>query len=303
MATRSKKRVKSDPSYKTMKADYYPVQRSIQLGSTSNASEHKVVDVGRMLSVVNHRLYRQGKTYKTKIDLDSQSLNGKYTVWALVDTWYIQKAWQLARATYEKSMADERAHLGTSVARWEDFRVAAAIGSVTPQEATPYRYDTALNGAQDTNGNFQLSRITLSDGVTQRVFTWGATGGGNLGMLEEYDKTADTTVDFKPNDMAYAGVDDETNEAASDDLRDRGEFPPYQQRNFSASVWVKIATLDTTVGGAGASTSRLSTGFFNAPCGLIVIETPTPNTPLNGQLTLTVAAGDYKGVAGMNIGV
>jgi hypothetical protein len=304
MATRTKKTPRKDPSYKDMKADYYPVQRTIQLGSTSNAAQHKIVDVGRLLSNVNHRLYRQGKTYQVKLDLDTELGNGKYTVWALVDTWYIQKAWQLARATYEKSMADERAQVGAKMAaRWEDFRVNAGISSITPEDAVPYRYDTALTGARDTDGEFLPSRITLSDGTTQRTFTWGPTAGASLGMLEEYDKVDNTQTNIATTALAYAGVDDETQEAAADDLKTRGDLPPYKQYEFSSSVWVKIATLESTNSGSPPGSVRLSTGFFNAPCGLIVVETPTPNTALLGQLSLTVKAGDYKGVAGMNIGV
>ena len=285
-----------------VKADYYPVQRSIQLGSTSDASQHKLVDVGRLLSVVNHRLYRQGKTYQVKFDLDTQLSNGKYTVWALVDTWYVQKAWQMAKAAYDKSMAAERAHLGASVARWEDFRVAHGITSATPQDALPFRYDTTLAGATDSNGEFILSRVTQSDGTTQRNFGWGATSGGSYGILEEYDKQADTAVDVTPTAMPYASLDDETQELAADDLKGAGNLPPYQQRNFSGSVWVKIATLESTNSGSPPGSARLTTGFFNAPCGLIAIETPTPNTALLGQITMTVKGGDYKGVAAMNMG-
>lgn len=301
-SVRSKKHASKDPSFRDLKADYYPVQRSVQLGSTTDAAPHKLVDVGRTLSVVNHRLYRQGKTYQVKLDLDTESNAGKYTVWALVDTWYIQKAWQLARATYERTMADERASMGpTMAARWEDFRVDAGVPGI--QVATPYRYNSSLVGAQDSDGEFLSSRITLSDGVTQRTFSWGTTAGASLGMLSEYDKFDNTNVVSKSNDLAYAGVDDETSEAAADDLKGRGDFPPYNENNFSSSVWVKIATLDTTASGSPTATARLSTGFFNAPCGLIVVETPTPNTALAGQLTMTVKAGSYKGVAGMNMGV
>lgn len=302
MAQRAKKPVRKDPSFRDMKADYYPVQRSVQLGSSTDASPHKLIDVGRTLSVVNHRLYRQGKTYQVKLDLDTQINAGKYTVWALVDTWYIQKAWQLARATYEKSMADERAQMGpTMAARWEDFRVNAGIGGIL--QTYPYRYDSTLTGASDLDGEFEATRITFSDGSTQRVFSWGATGGGQLGMLEEFDKLDNTQTALVSTALAYAGVDDETQEAASDDLKERGNLPPYNQTNFSARVWVKIATLDTTASGSPTATARLSTGYFNAPCGLIVVETPTPNTALAGQLTMTVKSGSYKGVAGMNIGV
>lgn len=201
-------------------------------------------------------------------------------------------------------MADERSQMGAGmVARWEDFRVNAAIGSITPQDVEPYRYDSSLVGALDTDGEHLPSRITLSDGVTQRTFSWGATTGGNLGMLEEFDKMDNTNTQVISTQLAYAGVDDETQELAADDLKGRGDLPPYNQTNFSDRVWVKIATLESTNSGSPPGTCRLTTGYFNAPCGLIVIETPTPNTALLGQISMTVKPGSYKGVSAMNMGV
>ena len=102
---RAKKNQSVDPSFRTMKADYYPVQRTINLRSSATEVDYYVLDVGRNLSAMNHRLYRQGKTYSVKVDLDPGHAAASYDVYALVDTWYVQKAWQLARATYLQNMA------------------------------------------------------------------------------------------------------------------------------------------------------------------------------------------------------
>ena len=98
---RAKRSKNDDPSYRSLKADYYPVQRTVNLATASQATLG-ICDVARQLSVVNHRLYRQGKTYQVKIDLENRADTNAgvktYEVWALADTWYVQKAWQLARA-------------------------------------------------------------------------------------------------------------------------------------------------------------------------------------------------------------
>ena len=311
---RAKKNAKEDPSFRTLKADYYPVQRTINLGSApSGTTTNQVLDVARCLSVVNHRLYRQGKTYQVKIDIDnrpntSQPGMASVDVFALVDTWYIQKAWQLARATYLRSTADERALMSQQkIARWEDFRVSAGVASPSTI-IYPYTYTGGASlGVTDTDGEFELSEITLADGTTQRTFTWGATSGGSLGMLEEYDKTGDT--DLAPSTAsasnAYAGTDPGVHESQMDDLFGKGNAPPYNAGNFSARVWVKVATLDNS-GSSSPSvangSSRMTTGYFNAPCGLVVIRPSVPDTAINGDLTLTVKAGKYKGVAAMNMG-
>lgn len=298
---RAKKSPKQDPSFRDLKADYYPVMRNINLSSTATEVDYYVLDVARNLSTLNHRLYRQGKTYSAKVDLDPGSGPVRYDIYALVDTWYIQKAWQLARATYLRSTADERAVMSKQqIARWEDFRVSAGLSGAAGGELVPRQYSTGLAGAANTAGEFTASRITLSDGVTNRFFTWGPTSGSFLGMLEEYDKSGDT--DAQPStasaDKAYAGTDGDVHEAQMDSLELNGNLPPYDAQNFNARVWMKIATLD-----AAAAHGKLSTGYFNAPCGLIAVQPSVASTAVNGQLSLTVQAGEYKGVKAHNMGV
>jgi len=310
---RAKKKPKEDPSYRTLKADYYPVQRTINLGSApSGTTTNQILDVARCLSVVNHRLYRQGKTYQLKIDLDNRPDEtnagmASVDVYALVDTWYIQKAWQLARSVYLKNTADERSVMSLQqIARWEDFRVGSGVATPSTN-VLPYRFSTAFAGANDTDGEFELSEITLADGSTKRIFTWGGTSGVNLGILAEYDKSGDT--DLSPSSAsaskAYAGTEGDVQETTMDDLQTRGNEPPYNATNFNERIWVKIATLDNSSGGSPSvqgGHSRMTTGYFNAPCGLVVLRPSVPDTSLDGLISMTVKAGSYKGVAAMNMG-
>lgn len=305
---RAKKSTGKDPSYRTMKADYYPVQRTINLGTASAGTKY-AVDVARVLSSMNHRLYRQGKTYQVKLDIENRAdsnLNpAQYTVWALVDTWYIQKAWQLARSTYITATADERNVMSAQkIARWEDFRVGPGIpGAVTVH---PYRYDATPSGAADTAGEFASSEITSADGTTSRTFTWSSSpSASEWSMLQEYDRSGAT--DGKPSAIEasnpYAGTDPGVHENQMDDLANKGNLPPYDKDNFNSKIWVKVATLDNSGAGNSGFTadSRMSTGYFNAPCGLLMVV-PSISHTLTGDLTLTVKAGNYKGVAAMNMG-
>lgn len=305
-----KKRSANDPSFRKLVADYYPCQKQIQLASAAQGTNH-VVDVGRCLSRVNHRLYRQGKTYQVKIDIDNRAAAAsgpsQIEVYALADTWYVQKAWQLARATYERTMADERAVMSSQqIARWEDFRVSSGIASAV--DVNPLQYASDLTGAANTAGETLDSEITAADG-NARTFGWGLQGGGSstYGILEQYNRTGTTdgapsTVDV---DKAYSDADEDVDEAAMDDLADRGNLPPYNPTDFSTNVWVKVATLDNSESGispgASGGHSRMSTGFFNAPCGLVVLKTNIAHT-IAGEVSLTAKKGDYKGVAAMNMG-
>lgn len=308
MAIRGKKKSTKDPSFRDLKAEYFPVQRQVQL-ATTGASGRYNLDVARQLSVCNHRLYRQGKTYQIKIDLDNRADvaagPAQYDVYALTDTWYVQKAWQLARAQYLRTTADERANMSRQqIARWEDFRVNSGVGSAAV--IVPHQYSPTLTGVDNTDGEFGSSIITLEDGTTQRSFTWGnAPSASEYGILLEYDKSGNT--DNSPSSIsgtkAYSGTEG-MNEAQMDELAANGDTPPYNAASFTQNVWVKVATLDNSgTGNPGdANHSRMSTGFFNAPCGLVVIV-PSIAHRLAGELSMTVKAGKYKGTSAMNMGV
>ncbi len=309
--TRAKRSAKRDPSYRKLIADYYPVQRQVQLATAADpAGNPMVLDVARQLSVVNHRLYRQGKTYQVKIDLDNREAAtgaAQFEVYALCDTWYVQKAWQLARARYLMNTADERAVMSEQqIARWEDFRVTAGISPAAT--IVPYRYNPSLSGAVDTSGEFLDTEITLADGTTSRSFTWGnAPSASEFGILLEYDKSGgtDPSPATSSGPKAYVGTEGDVTEATQDHLQEKGDLPPYNNTNFNTAVWVKVATLDNSVAagpGVAGGHSRMSTGFFNAPCGLVVIKPSLAGDTLNGKLSMTVKAGDYKGVAAMNMG-
>lgn len=297
----SKKKPSRDPSFKKLKADYYPVQRQMDLRSSATEVDYYLLDTGRCLSVQNKRLYRQGKTYVCKVDLEPGHADAQYDVYALVDTWYIQKAWQLAKATYDKATADERAVMSKQqLARWEDFRVQAGLSGWVSGQLLPAPYSNGMASAADTAGEFLRSRITLADGTTTRFFTWAGTAGSDLGILEEYDKSGDT--DLAPStssaNKAYAGTDSDVTESQMDALADFGNAPPYDATAMNPRVWVRIGRLN-----AVAAHGKLSTGYFNAPCGLVVVRPTVASTPIAAQLSLTVQAGNYKGVKAHNMGV
>jgi hypothetical protein len=295
---RAKRSAKNDPTYRDLKADYYPVQRIINLRSTATEVDYYELDVARNLSVMNHRLYRQGKTYSCKVDVDPGG-SVAFDIFALVDTWYIQKAWQLARATYLRATADERGVMSKQqIARWEDFRVASGL-SGSSADLVPAPYSNGLASAADTAGEFELSEIINTAGAAGS-FRWSAGSGSSFyGILEEYDKSGDT--DLAPstasNQKAYSGTEVAVTESQQDRLADKGNAPPYDAENFNSRVWVKVGSLDPA-----AIHGKLSTGYFNAPCGLIAVMPSVSSTAITGQLTLTVQAGDYKGVKAHNMG-
>mgnify|MGYP001341221503 CR=1 FL=1 len=277
---------------------HYPVVRQMPLSEASpHANKHtRVVDCGRILSQANRRLYRQGRYYKAKIDLDADSAT-KFEVFALRDDWAIQKGFQLAYDMYLKNSAEEMEALGQNrMARWEDFRVyyglpTGAFVLVGPQ-FTP-------NGITDhelvLQGEFQDTQVTIADG-TEKRFTFADTGSASqYSILEEYDKVGNaqgTPNSLVGSAVAYDDIETQMDAAQAANLETKGNLPPYDQNGVNANgPFVKVATLNA----ANPEASKLSTGFFTAPCGIVLIKQEAASD-IRGKYSLTVAAGDYKGV-------
>ena len=121
-----KKMVSKDPSFRKKKPlEYFPVARKTDLGFAGQGLNTGYGDAGAVLSRLNNRLYRYGKLYDIKLDLSSAATPGVvFEVWALSNTWYVQKAFEEAKMAFEIAYEDEKEFVNeTNIARWRDFRV------------------------------------------------------------------------------------------------------------------------------------------------------------------------------------
>lgn len=278
------------------------MQRKIPLSnSVDSAVTVGQFDTGRVLSQVNHRLYRYGKRYTQKIDVDPSALTPGTTidVWALMDTWYVQKAYEEAKTVFDRAYTDERENLSkAAVARWFDFRVRSGIVAddlYAVNDGNPTTGGNTLIVA----GEFIDSKVEDAAGAT-RTFSWaGATTATTYSLIGEYDLAGNTNS--SPTTTTGAGPYDDLEADASqvemNALQTDGNLPPYDN-NGLPSVWMKVATL--TVGPGG--NQKLSTGFYDAPCGLTCISVTGQSLfSLRNNIHLTVQSGDYKGVRAHNM--
>ena len=269
---------------------HYPVVRTAELSGTVENTALRILQVDRELSKLNRRLYRMGRYYQTKIDMRPTG-DGLFEVYALRDDWAVQKAFQLAYANYVKNTAEERSNMSKSqIARWADFRVApGASGALLLSKLhAPDTTGQILN-----TGEFELANVVDQAGAT-RTFTWASSPtSSEYSLLNEYDRAGD--AQGSPDNLAavgpYEDIDTDTDAATFDHLEQDGNIPPYNKDTVNQTApFVRIATI-----GAAAGVQKLSTGFFTAPCGIVLIV--GPNTSWNSDLmSMTVKTGDYKGV-------
>lgn len=285
--------------------EYLPVQRKMYLSATSGATNLGIVDAGRILSTSNHRLYRYGKRYSMKIDINPQALtlpNAQLDVWALADSWAVQKAYEEAKEAFDKAYEDERENISKeSVARWFDFRIRSGLTGDTmfaTTKSSPTGSASLLSG-----GEFEDSIVVDSSGTT-RTFSWDpATTAGVYSVPAEYDLSGNTnsSPSSTTGSGPYADLQADAHPVEMEAIQARGNNPPYEKNSFPA-VWVKIATLQTSNGTSSNGVGKLTTGYFDAPCGLVALHSPTQTiATLSENVSVEFRAGDYKGVRAHNM--
>lgn len=277
------------------KTKHYPVVRRGKLfrQSPDPIGPNIEIDIAKNLSKVNRRLYRQGRIYDCKVELDANIENaGQIHVYALADNWMNSRAFKMAYAMYLENTEAERARLKeANLARWEDFRVRSGADITV---VDPVQYDEAFTPVVLTQGEFAISIVVDAAG-TQKSFTWGGPTASRYSILEEYDLAGDTQASppTSTGDAPYSDLMADDHAALGGLLQTSGNFPPYDNTGVIAgSPWVRVATLST------GTSQKLSTGFFKAPCGLVILDTSgaVTNVNVNG-LTWEVKGGDYKGVS------
>ena len=282
---------------------HYPVQRKMRLRETASPQTNDTqmqILVDKQLSAINHRLYRQSRIYSCKVEIDASLPTGAFVdVYALSDTWMNMKAYQYAKKQYDKNSNEEMSAIAQSnVGRWNDFRVGLA--ATTARADMNAIVSSAAAETALTSGKYLLSEVTDAAGVTHE-FAWLESDSNTFNIIDEYDRTGDTqqTPTFEQSTVAYADLDDQIDSDQVEHLTGQGDEPPYDDRNLENACLSRVARLYVDNEGQG----KLSTAYFNAPCGIIycVGGGGMTSITLSDSLCVEVKAGDYKGVHAPNM--
>ena len=276
----------------------YPVVRKFTIDTDGTGDVY--VDIGQCLSMINHRLYRQGRLYRVRVSITSPIAIAGAAVTTLPDTWWARTAYNKVRKLWTDRIGKIKKEQGTNAAvgRWNDFKVGydethrnAFTSAKLPELVT----DATGTQAGFTAGNaeWNLSSLIDNDGNTNTFRMLGTASTSNV--VNIVDAYADITNIFSP-DPGQTGVgagiygDFLPEAGAGDTLMDtQGDYPPYNEVDFPQHEVLQSQLVCTDPSAAGIQ--RLSSGYFDAPLGIIRIAAPT-----NNELTIEVQAGDYKGV-------
>lgn len=271
------------------KSRYYPVQSRI------NLSAGGMCIVPNVLSMINRRHYPASGVYEVNVHLDVATPNN-VTVYALKDNWDTIGAIRLAYKAYQRATADERKMLSKAqIARWEDFRIAHDTGLA---EMAPLVYDHGVGSSALTVGEFENSTIVDAAGNNRFFSIENPTGLTRYNILTSWSGAGNVDADpvTTTASVPYGDLDPLVSSAQGAEMQTDGNLPPYDANGNDglSSAWVEVATLST---GAGASDAKLSTGFFRAPLGMIIVT----GADTNGWGILQVREGSTKGIKVHNI--
>lgn len=289
---------------RSKKKKEYPIQRKFPLVIDGSPDLNAMIRVDRALSAINHRLYRQSRMYTVKVDLNPSVPEGTFVnIWALVDTWWLHKAYRLAYDTFMENSKEEREQMGTMGARWNDFRVNSGLGTTFQKDLLPSGNTdpTGTPSIYGTGGNQEyLFSEAHTPAGTRTEFHFSGAIAGAWNIIDQYDVTGNTDDDpsTPTTAVAYDGLTDEIDGDQMEHLSADGNLPPYNTDTLENYVWVKVGTL--TKAHSGGATQKFSTGFFKAPYGMIACSGNANFTGTNNLIDLEVKAGDYKGVHATN---
>lgn len=290
MAAYQKKRKKKDPSYKKRKTTYYPLVRKIPVkpGAGPFTTTNSLIRCDEVLSIANKRLYRQHMVYRAKVSINTGApVQNHVNVYALAPTWFVLNAIRSAKSTYDEVMADEVEQMGK--ARWHDFRIDLGTG-LTNNLLNP---DFEIGGATGTSSSYtreyNISEIVCADGNNRTFALNGATSTSQYNVIEEYDKMGNTSEDAATAPGGYDNAQEELDIGNVGRLQNRGNQAPYD--DHMTDIFVKVGEIYRDANG----NQSFTTGFFDAPLGLIWLEGLDPNVHADG-VQLEIASGKYKGV-------
>ena len=254
-----------------------------------------IVQIDRHLSQLNRRLYRQGRTYTVKVDLDAGAVTGtNYQVYTLANTWMLKKAWQLAKEEYDDEMMEVAKTFKGKTARWRDFRLDLNPAYTGALALDTHLIDVNGNEVPLLSGEYIPSTVRDDAGAS---FTWGIENGSanRFNILIEFDRAgrADTDPEIPQASVAYDQLNTDIQDGDVLEITGNGNEPPYAQNNSNGSNPL------TYVGELYSDSfgQKLSTGYFDAPLGLVIIVgTAVHKLSGNTELTVVCKKGDYKGV-------
>lgn len=275
------------------------------LASDGTGAGQAIVQVDKILSQANMRLYRQTYSYPVSfkaVNSGTDASTLSYKFYTLPSNWFTMGAVRFAFRNWRNGIQDELA-AGQPTGGWVDFRMDMANADGDNTNMVGATFDGDGYNALDA-GEYNTSVCAIDDGTDKGFNLFGALA-DHFNIFNEYAKSLDGR---KPDDMSstvattYSGLSD-ADDTVREKLVEHYDSPPYPQ-DLSGTEWADATMVlkDVITFDGNAGVSSVTTGTFEAPLGLVyIVKTDdASDTDLSTsvpELILRVKAGGYKGVA------
>lgn len=266
---------------------------------TSAAAGGRFIRAEKLLGFANRRLYRQSRVYSLKIDIDidSDCANQGVDVYVLRDNWDLHGAYKYAMKHYYNAMKEEIQNAKGADTRWHDFRVMPNFQAdeLTVEVNNPDSSNPVFSTNKLSTGDVDFSTVVDSTGTTKAFGLDASTTSTVYSIIAEWKSKDRVHADpaSSATNMAYGALVEDLDEANYDILKGNGAGPPYDDE-ANGNLWHKVATLKQTT---PTGVSKLTSGFIDAPLGLVVlVSNAFTTTGAARGASIVFQSGSYKGV-------
>lgn len=301
----------------TKKKSKTPATRYLRYQFTSSGTPgtetSHYVDLARDLSIVNRRLYRQGRDYHVKkitvVSTDTPNGGNRISVSTAMDNWVTRESWKRAFRVFNKMNKEASENLAGNIqGTWHDFKVYLSEDHMSASVNLPL--DNGGNSA--VLNEWVYSDFVTPDGTTGAdAFAVGLLGDHDgpvgaltyVGLIKSYGESRATVNQDDPTVPGEASEDPLVNVfdygTTVDEVIDNLEFdndrPPYDVSTYpgdDSNLPKPIVVQDTAI-----VDGRATMAGFNAICGLLEFELKSSN-PLDViSVLVELAPGKYRGIA------
>jgi len=285
-------------------------------GTPGTETSH-YIDLARDLSMVNRRLYRQGRDYHVKkvtiVSSDTPNLGNRVSVSTAADSWVTRGAWKRAFQVWNQMNNEATANLSGDISgTWADFKVY--LSNDMKSATLPLPLDNGNNAA--ILNEWVYSDMVTPDGTTSAdSFSLGLLGDHSgaagsrsyVGLVKSFGESRatvnndDPTVPGEASDDPLANVFDygTSLDEVVDHVEAYNDRPPYDVATYAGddgNMPKPIVLQDITIVDGRASMSG-----FNAVCGLLEFEikSAAPNDVYS--VLIELAPGNYRGIKAESI--
>lgn len=306
---------KMEPAVRCLKYEF--------VHTTGGAAQSHFVDLAKDLSLVNRRLYQQGREYFIKkITVTNRDNNGYLQVSTAPSGWPVHQGWKMAKKLYDQMREGHGGAPGSGLptsmtpAKWSDFKVYLSEAHRT-SATTPRPVDNAGNLVSVANSEWNHATFVSPDAGTGSDLFFvhllgdhvGAAGARtSVGIVQAYEESRrtvqqDDTGDEIDTDSPWINLFDDgtTLDEIANQLKIEGDLPPYDIEAYPGGaanmpaplVQGLVAIVPYSTPGSSPS---VVLGGFSAPCGLLELQTLADSDSNTMSVIIELAQGDYKGI-------